>query len=243
MKSHEVFDDDVKQTGHYRYTTDKHSNIVATGIQTTELINMIRRHAPHVRSILDVGCGDGTFTFELIKHLHPKKVLAFDPAGESIKYAIKATPKEYKKIVNFQKQDMFEISSFVKPNQFDIVVVRGVLHHVDNPVPAIAEFARICDHVFILEPSGYNPILKVIEKTSQYHKDHGEKSYFPPTLNRWIQEHGYTIKEQKFFSIVPYFAPDWMVDLLVSISPFFEGLPFVNRLYCGTNLIYAAKGK
>lgn len=241
MKSADIFNRDVSQTGRYRYTTDRYSSVIATGIQTRGLVEIIKKHYSNVKTILDVGCGDGTFTFELVEALNPKNVLAFDPASKSIKLAIKDTPKKYKHIVKFRVGDIYEMSRFIRPNQYDIVVLRGVLHHLDQPTKAIAELSKVAKDVFILEPSGFNPILKIIEKTSSYHIEHLEKSYFPPSLNSWFRANGYTIIEQKFFSLVPYFAPDWMVNILLTIAPLLENIPFISVLYCGTNLFYAKK--
>ena len=241
MKSEDIFNRDVSETGRYRYTTNRYSSVIATGIQTRGLVDIIKRHSPKAKTILDVGCGDGTYTFELIDALNPKKVLAFDPASKSIALAKKDTPKAYKKIVTFIVGDIYKLSTFIKPRQFDAVVVRGVLHHLDYPVKAIAELSKIADHVYVLEPSGFNPVLKIIEKTSQYHVEHQEKSYFPPTLNTWFRAKGFTIAEQRFFSLVPYFSPTWLVNILLMMSPVLENIPFLRALYCGTNLFYAKK--
>ena len=39
--------------------------------------------------------------------------------------------------------------------------------------------------MFVIEPNGYNPVLKVLEKVSRYHIEHEERSFFPATLHAW----------------------------------------------------------
>jgi SAM-dependent methyltransferase len=241
MNSYKAFNTDVQETGQYRYTVEKKSSVLANALQTQQLIHIIKKHTPNTKTLLDVGCGDGTYTVALMRGIGAKKAMGFDPAEKPIRFAKRHIPKDLKGKMTFIVADILNTSSFITPGSFDVVVVRGVLHHLENPVPAIAELSKVAEHLYILEPNGYNPVLKIIEKTSKYHRDHREKSYFPPTLNRWIIEHGFTIREQKFFSILPFFAPDRVTDILVALSPFFESLRGIKLLYCASNLIYATK--
>lgn len=77
----------------------------------------------------------------------------------------------------------------------------------------------------------------VIERVSTYHRDHDEKSYWPPTLNRWFAKCGYSPVEQRFFCLVPYFCPTRIAKLLKKIEPRLELIPVVRELACGTNLV------
>jgi hypothetical protein len=88
-----------------------------------------------------------------------------------------------------------------------VAVIRGVLHHLDNPRAAIARLAGEFDSVIALEPNGFNPMMKAIERFSAYHRAHDEKSYWPPALNQWFTDRQYVVIEQKYFCLVPYFCP------------------------------------
>jgi len=95
--------------------------------------------------------------------------------------------------------------------------------------------------VLALEPNGYNPVMKVIEKVSIYHREHDEKSYWPPTLNNWFERNGYSVVSQRFFGIVPYFCSTPLARSLKFAEPMFEMAPIVRHLACGTNLILYKK--
>jgi ubiquinone/menaquinone biosynthesis C-methylase UbiE len=128
-------------------------------------------------------------------------------------------------------------------NKFDVAVIRGVLHHLYYPEDAIKKISKIADNVLVLEPSGYNPIVKIIEKTSPYHIAHQERSYWPPTLNKWFKNAGYKVLRQKYFGIVPYFCNEKLAKMLKIVEPFFELIPLI-KIYGGTNIIlYTKKGR
>ena len=86
--------------------------------------------------------------------------------------------------------------------------------------------------VFLIEPNGYNPTLKLIERFSRYHREHGEKSYAPSLLRRWIRELGGTIEREHYAGLVPFFCPDWMATGLKAVEPAIETTPAVNQLSC-----------
>lgn len=238
-KNVQAFNDDVKNNGQYLYTNfQRYSAYIATKRQSDELIKLLKKSIGKDASILDVGCGDGIFTLELLKEVKPKKIIGFDKARVAIDSATKKINIKDKKKITFRYCDIYDAHKYFKKNSFSIIVVRGVLHHVDNPVRAVASLSSISKKIIVLEPNGFNPILKLIEKISPYHRGHDEKSYWPLTLNKWFKDNGYRVKEQQYFSIIPYFCPESIVRLLEHIEPFVERLPFIKMFYCGTNLIY-----
>ena len=241
-KNVQEFNDDIKKTGQYLYTNfQKYSAYIATKKQSDTLIDMIREQTDKNISILDVGCGDGVFTIELFKALKPKKIVGFDSARSAIQAANeKVAVKDKKKIV-FQYGNVYDAHKLFGNNSFDIVVVRGLLHQLYEPQKAIKSLSSLSKKIVVLEPNGYNPILKVIEKISPYHRRHEEKSYWPPLLNKWFINNKFTVKEQQFFSIVPYFCPSPLAKLLEFVEPLMERIPYVKVLYSGTNLIYFKK--
>jgi len=229
------FNKDINNAGGYLYTNDRIiSATLATERQTKEIINFLNKYLNKNIHILDVGCGDGTYTFELFKRFKPKKITAFDITKNAIKRA--REKNIYEKFIFFKVLDIYKAS--VKLNKkYDVAVIRGVLHHLNNPQDAIKEISKIADAVILLEPNGYNPLLKLIENFSPYHVAHDEKSFFPHVLNSWFTYHKYKIVEQKFFGIIPYFFPAKIAYLLNYIERYFESIPFFNRLFCGTNIV------
>ena len=235
-QTRDIYNHDVMTQGSYLYTKkDVYSTIVATRKQSQEIHTLIRKFFRPPLSILDLGCGDGTYTIELARDIRPKKIVGFDIAGEAIKVASAHIPPKLTNI-QFRVGDAYTVSRIYKRTEFTLGIFRGVLHHMEHPEHAIQQVAKIVDSVIVLEPNGFNPILKVIEKLSPYHKEHGEKSYWPPSLDRWFANAGYTVAYKTYFSIVPYFCPSWITIVLKKVEPYLESLPIINRLYCGGTL-------
>lgn len=241
-KSIYSFNEDIEANGRYQYTNfNNYSACIATKKQSKELLKLLKDHTSKNIKILDVGCGDGTFTFEILEKVNPKRVIGFDCAESAIRVANKAIKKKDRNKIKFLHGDVYDANKMFKKNSFDIIVIRGVLHHLDSPKKAIKSLRNISRKIIVLEPNGFNPMLKIIENTSPYHIRRGEKSYWPPTVNKWFADNGFKVRKQLFFSIVPYFCPKNIVKLLKFIEPVMERIPFVGMFYCGTNLIYYEK--
>lgn len=241
-KNINVFNKDISRKANYLYTEDDlYSAVVATKKQTDELSKLIAKFFPKKIKIIDIGCGDGKYTMELFKNLSPSIIVGIDPAENAISVAKKRVVKKYKGRIIFRTGNIYDIDKLVKNKEFDLAVIRGVLHHLYRPRKAIKHISNTFPSVIVLEPNGYNPILKIIEKTSSYHRAHEEKSYWPPLLNQWFEKQGYRVLDQKFFGLVPYFCPDNIAKFLKSIEVFLEEIIFLNKLYCGTNLILYRK--
>jgi ubiquinone/menaquinone biosynthesis C-methylase UbiE len=87
---------------------------------------------------LDVGCGTGAFTEELIKHRSPKSVVAIDPSAEQIAFARSRPGLEN---VEFHIGDARSLP--FADDSFDIAVMALVIHFVPEPAEAVAEMARV----------------------------------------------------------------------------------------------------
>lgn len=236
-KNMTVFDEDILDIGSYAYTNkDIYSAYIATKKQSEKIIQLLNISLSDNSRILDIGCGDGTFTFEVLKIIKPKQILGFDIAEIAIKKAQGKIKRRNKKGIKFIISDIYSINKYVKKNEFDIGIMRGVLHHLSDPERAIAKVNKIIDKLIILEPNGYNPILKIIEKRSLYHIRHQEKSYWPLSLCKWFTSNGYTLKRKECFGIVPYFCNENIAKILKTIEPIFENIPYINRFYCGSSV-------
>ena len=128
-----------------------------------------------------------------------------------------------------------------KNQSFDIVQLRGVLHHLDRPIVALEEALRVADTLIIIEPNGYNPVLKMIERFSPYHIEHKEKSYAPRNLDRWVKSLGAVPTKQQWVGLVPFFCPDWMARILKKLEPIFEKIPLVNSISCAVYVLVAKR--
>jgi hypothetical protein len=106
----------------------------------------------------------------------------------------------------------------------------------------IREAFRLAPEVLIHEPNGNNFGLKIIEKTSRYHREHHEKSYSSRRLRRWVEEAGGEVVSQRFAGFVPMFCPDWLARLMKGAEPLLERLPLLNALGCAVYVLVARRG-
>ena len=226
-KNIDNFDHDARELSGYVYTgKDKLSSVISNEHITDVILSLMSFRG---KDVIDIGCGDGTYTIDIMRLGKPRSILGFDPSSEAIKVARRKT-RGLKKI-KFATANIYTYSTTKK---FDIAVVRGVLHHLYQPEKEIRQIRKLARKVIIAEPNGYNPVLKVIEKTSRYHREHEEKSYLPYALDYWIKKNGGTIKRKRFAGIVPFFCPDWLAHLLRSVENFVEHTPILNWLLCGS---------
>lgn len=223
------FEADTAKLGGYQYTVPGRLSARLANEHITRLtLSLV---AIKGKTVFDIGCGDGTYTIDLFHRGNPKLLFGTDPSKNAIAIA--------KKKITRQPRISFSVGSIynLPKKRFDIAIVRGVLHHLYRPEAAIDEIIKAASTVIIIEPNGYNPILKVIEKISPYHREHEEKSYPPVLLDRWIRTKGGTIISRKFAGLVPFFCPNWLARLLKFIEPFVEKIPFFNLLLCGNYYI------
>lgn len=242
-KNVDVFNKDVKKLGGYAYTNKNiYSARVASIKQSTEIIRMVEQFCGKKKniSILDIGSGDGTYTFELLEKLNPKMIVGFDYAKDGVEIAKNRIKKKDNGRIKFIECSIYDADKKIK-NKFDVAVIRGVLHHLYHPEKGIDAISKLANLIIIAEPNGYSPIMKIIEKVSPYHRRHEEKSYWPPTLNSWFEKNGFKVRKQYFCGAVPFFFYEPLARILKTIEPLIEDIPYLNRIYCGTNLVVYEK--
>jgi SAM-dependent methyltransferase len=184
----DAFNADTEAHGGYVYpSVERWSTRYAPRRQNDELIRMLSDHVvPSIR-IADIGCGDGTFTLDIAKRFRPTAIRGVEPAANAIAAAKGRIPTDLSGSVRFEVGDIYTLRAEGEAR----AIARGVLHHLDRPRTAIRQLAKHFTYVLTLEPNGYNPVTKVIEKTSAYHRQHDEKSYWPLRLDRWFEQEGF----------------------------------------------------
>ena len=210
------FNDDITTTGSYKYTANKLSSQIASS-RISECIAACYDFSG--KTILDIGCGDGAYTLEF-PALGASAVLGVDPAEVAIQTATNNAKKNgLDKIVCFEVGNIFDFKTQNPSRHFDCVVIRGVLHHLSDPQKAIESISTVADTIIILEPNGLNPVLKLIERLSSYHRLHEERSFFPSTIKRWCTSAGLNVTTSQQLNLVPFFCPDWLKYAQLSNRP------------------------
>lgn len=228
------FDADAAACGGYRYTTDASLSSRLAYRRQTEASLAVADFRD--RRVLDIGCGDGAATLELLDVAAPASMEGIDPAPAAIEAARGRDPEGK---VSFAVASAYDLP--YPPGAFDVAVLRGVLHHLDDPERALGEALRVAPRVVVVEPNGFNPGLKLLERVSPYHVEHGEKSYAPSTLDRWSRSLGGRVERRVFAGFVPMFSPDPLARAMKRLEPLVENVPLVRSVACAIYVFAVAR--
>lgn len=229
-----VFDADVDDHGGYRYSSDAP---LSSRLATQRMVDACLEIADfHGRRVLDVGCGDGVFTFQMYDRAAPESVVAVDLAERAL---ASARSRVGQRRIVFAPGNATSLD--FPDDSFDLAWFLGVLHHVSDPARSLREALRVARQVVVLEPNGYSPILKLLEKYSRYHVEHHEKSYTQAQLARWVRDAGGEVTAQKFVGLVPMFCPAWMARGLRLVQPVLEAMPLLRRFGCAQTVFVAQR--
>jgi len=228
------FDADVAERSGYQYTTDAKLSSHLANARISEAVLNVTDFSN--KSVIDIGCGDGTYTHEFADRGDAARVVGVDPSREAIEVAQAASGSSS---LSFECGSADTLA--YEANDFDIAHLRGVLHHADKPREAIAEALRVAPMAIIVEPNGYNPGVKLLERASSYHREHGERSFSARQLDRWARESGGEVTARRWIGQVPFFCPDWFARLAKRIEPVAEALPLVRLGMCAQYLFVAQR--
>ena len=227
------FNHDVKENDGYKYTTNApFSSIVANRRMTEATIAFIPKDT---KSILDIGCGDGTYTNYLKVVLPNMDFTGFDPAADAIEIA----KRKYKDI-NYIVGDLLNEATF-PTEKYDLSIIRGVIHHLPDAYTGINNCGKLSNRVLIIEPNGNNPILKMIEKKSKYHIEHEEQSYTSKELMAWCEKAGLKVKRVDFIGYVPFFFPTVLSKIIYFFQPLLEKIYPLKKYFGAQIVIYCEK--
>jgi SAM-dependent methyltransferase len=227
MRNVDRFNNDVAETGSYAYTErGRYSSRVANKRINDAITALVDLRG---KTLLDVGCGDGTYTFELAA-CGASDVLGIDAADVAVQRARAESQRRNDTGIEFRTLDIYDLIRL--ESTYDVAIVRGVLHHLCDPERAISELSKVAHEIIIVEPNGYNPVLKLIERLSSYHREHEEKSYPPHRLDRWFRQCGGRVVHSIYAGLVPFFCPAPLAWLLKLIEPLVELVPVARQLGC-----------
>jgi ubiquinone/menaquinone biosynthesis C-methylase UbiE len=107
---------------------------------------------------LDVGCGNGAFTEEVITRCHPAAMDGIDPSAEQIAFASARTGT---RMAHFQQADA-QVLPF-GDDSFDVATMALVIAFVPDPAKAVREMARVlrpggCAAAYMWEIPGQTPL-------------------------------------------------------------------------------------
>lgn len=157
------------------------------------------------KSLLDVGCGDGTDD-EIFIHELGLDVYGIDIyQDENIKNI---------KGLKFKKAGIFQIP--FEDNTFDYVFLHDVLHHIDEKeqnyqkhISGLLELKRVCKtggQVVILEGNRYNPLFYPHMVLMKKH-NHFKQRYFQKIIKQVFEDVNFRFFEAHFYpkKLLPFF--------------------------------------
>lgn len=197
-----------------------HSRIV------TDMLSGIKfKDGRYSDKVLDVGCGIG-----FVSQLYPN----FDIIGVDISDGMLE-----KNPYNWRKASAESLP--FDENQFDFVVCRSLLHHLDRPEIGLREMVRV------LKPGGkfvcwdphhnivYETVRSIFQHTDRF--SHLHRSFNDNELFKMIEDSGFEIKEKKYIGFLAYpllgfpdifdfKIPIWLGRKLIRIDDFISKTPF-----------------
>ena len=219
-----AFNRDATSNDGYQYTTNApYSSIVANRRLTDATIAQLG----HAKTVLDLGCGDGTYTADLKRAFPAVRFVGIDAAAAAIEGAARKYPD-----IEFRVADALKYETFPQ-ERFDLAVARGVLHHLPDARVALRNLMRSADEVLVIEPNGNNPILKVIERVSPYHREHEEQSFSSMALRRWAEEAGGVVESLDYVGFIPFFFPTTPAKVIYRAQALLERVPLVRQVFSG----------
>jgi SAM-dependent methyltransferase len=139
---------------HQDVYTHGHQDAVLRSHRSRSVANSATYLLPHLRpgaDLLDVGCGPGTLTVDLARHVAPGRVLGVDTSPEVVAqaraYAAEAgatpgaTDGGPAPAVEFRAGDFRTLGDAAGP--FDVVHAHQVLQHLKDPVGALRAMASL----------------------------------------------------------------------------------------------------
>ena len=92
-------------------------------------------------TVLDVGSGPGTLTFDIAERVAPGRVVGVDQSDGIVAHARAAAQRHAAPNVEFEVGDAYALD--FPDGTFDVVRAHQVLQHVSDPVAVLHEFRRV----------------------------------------------------------------------------------------------------
>jgi SAM-dependent methyltransferase len=166
--------------------------------------------------VLDLGCGDGAFTNQILAD-HYRLVEGLDVSEPAIQRA----QAEARDNATYRAIDMVTFDYDTLP-RYDAAFLMGILHHVKAATPDVVRaMARRTDKMIVLEPNGNHLLRKALEYTPSY-RDAGEDSFRAKDLMEIFAEAGWRTVVWRRLNLFPNFTPGVIYRWLAPLEPYVE---------------------
>lgn len=186
--------------GQDRYTHGHHDSVLRSHRRrraANSAAYLIDRLEPGM-SLLDVGCGPGTLTADLARLVAPGRTVGVDSSPEVLAEAGRAAADLDN--VEFQPGDAYGLD--FPDGTFDVVHAHQLLHHLGQPVAALAEMRRVLTPGGILASREVDyaafvwfPVNEYLERWNALYHDisnrNGAEADAGRRLAGWVRQAGF----------------------------------------------------
>ena len=200
---------------------------------------MLSSHLKRGMSVLELGCGTGSFTRELARS--SADVTAIDVSPELLEIA---SAKNSAPNVQYQIQNAYALT--YPESAFDSVVGSSVLHHLEIEA-AIRDVYRVLKPggtIYFTEPNMLNPQIAIQKNIPWIKRKLGdspdETAFFRWSLRRLLERTGYRDVRIDPFDFLHPKTPVALIDHVKTLGQVLEKMPGISE-FAGSLYIRAIK--
>jgi len=202
-------------------------------------VKMLSSHLKPGMTVLELGCGSGSFTRELARS--GADVIAIDVSPELLEIARAncSAPN-----VRYEIQNAYSLS--YPEARFDSVVGSSVLHHLEikEALCDVYRVLRAAGTIYFTEPNMLNPQIAIQKNIPWIKRKLGdspdETAFFRWPLRRLMEQTGYRNIQIDPFDFLHPKTPVAMIDRVNALSRFLESVPVISE-FAGSLYIRATK--
>ena len=202
-------------------------------------VRMLSSHLKPGMSVLELGCGTGSFTRELARS--GADVVAIDVSPELLEIA---TATSSAPNIQYEIQNAYTLS--YSEGVFDSVIGSSILHHleVEKALRNVYRVLKPEGTIYFTEPNMLNPQIALQKNVPWIKRKLGdspdETAFFRWSLRRLLEQTGYrNIRIEPFDFLHPK-TPVALIDRVDALGRFLESLPVVSE-FAGSLHIRATK--
>jgi len=202
-------------------------------------VRMLSSHLKRGMSVLELGCGTGSFTRELARS--SADVTAIDVSPELLEIA---SAKNSAPNVQYQIQNAYALT--YPESAFDSVVGSSVLHHLEIEA-AIRDVYRVLKPggtIYFTEPNMLNPQIAIQKNIPWIKRKLGdspdETAFFRWPLRRLLERTGYRDVRIDPFDFLHPKTPVALIDHVETLGQVLEKMPGISE-FAGSLYIRAIK--
>ncbi|HZR06188.1 MAG TPA: class I SAM-dependent methyltransferase [Candidatus Udaeobacter sp.] len=202
-------------------------------------VKMLSAHLRPGMSVLELGCGTGTFTRELAQS--GADIIAIDVSPELLEIA----RANYSALnVQYQTENAYALS--YPDATFDSVVGSSVLHHleVEEALRDVYRVLKPGGTIYFTEPNMLNPQIALQKNVRWIKRKLGDSSdetaFFRWPLRRLLEKTGYRDVRIDPFDFLHPKTPVALIDRVNAFGRFLENVPVISEI-AGSLYIRAIK--